>query len=91
MKVEKLPFLFLLFSFFSSGVYAQVASDANSPEHEITTNTYINYSKPETFGINGKVLTAKIDAIAEEAITAQATPGAVVLVVKDNHIVFEKA
>ena len=92
MKVEKLILFFLLFSFSNPRLYAQMASDVHSTfENRASENTHLNYIEPETFGINGKVLTAKIDAIAEEAIKAQATPGAVVLVVKDNHVIFEKA
>lgn len=92
MKVEKLLLLFLLFSFYNLDAYAQMTSDGNLPvENKMLEGTYLNHIDPDAIGINGKVLTAKIDAIAEEAIKAQATPGAVVLVVKDNHVIFEKA
>ncbi len=92
MKIKNLLLLFLLFSFYNINTYAQIESDGNlAVENKTAKGNYLNYSEPEAIGINGKILTSKIDAIAEEAIKAQATPGAVVLVVKDNHVIFEKA
>lgn len=85
--------LFLLF--FSSVLYiytfAQLSSEGNLSEERNMGKTYIGYNRPEAVGINGEKLTARIDAIVEEAILEQATPGAVVMVVKDNQIIFEKA
>ncbi|WP_305660614.1 serine hydrolase [Daejeonella sp.] len=50
----------------------------------------LKYSVPEEVGINSADL-KRIDDIAEEAIRQRATPSAVVLVVKDGRIIFNKA
>ncbi|HEX8608672.1 MAG TPA: serine hydrolase, partial [Pedobacter sp.] len=55
-----------------------------------TTPIRLKYTLPEDAYVNSDVL-AGIDAIANEAITARATPGAVVLVVKDGKVIFNKA
>lgn len=47
-------------------------------------------SEPEHAGLNETVL-AHIDTLVVEAINAEAIPGAVVLVAKDNEIVYHKA
>ncbi|HMP14674.1 MAG TPA: glycoside hydrolase family 3 N-terminal domain-containing protein [Saprospiraceae bacterium] len=52
--------------------------------------TRMGYIEPEKVGLNATKL-AKIDTIASQAIAAKATPGCVVLVAKDGHIVYEKA
>jgi len=56
-----------------------------------TQQTRLRFAIPETVGIEGKELTKKIDAIAAEMISGKAAPGAVVMIVKDNHVIFEKA
>ncbi len=58
----------------------------------ITTNpTYrLGFSYPESVGLNADTL-KKIDALMEEAINGNATPGGVVLVAKDGKIVYKKA
>ncbi|MEO0339297.1 MAG: glycoside hydrolase family 3 N-terminal domain-containing protein, partial [Bacteroidota bacterium] len=57
----------------------------------ITPKSYrMGYSIPEGQGLNSDTL-LKIDQIIQEAIDERATPGAVVLVAKNGHIVFEKA
>jgi CubicO group peptidase (beta-lactamase class C family) len=55
-----------------------------------TTAIRLKYTLPEDANVNSDDL-AGIDAIANEAINAKATPGAVVLVVKDGKVIFNKA
>jgi CubicO group peptidase (beta-lactamase class C family) len=55
-----------------------------------TTKTRLQYTVPEDAGVNTDNLMA-IDRIAAEAISEQATPGCVVLVVKDGKVIFNKA
>ncbi len=49
----------------------------------------LRYDRPENVGMN-KDSIAKIETIAQEAINIKATPGCVVLVAKDNKVVFNK-
>jgi len=49
----------------------------------------LKYTVPEELGINVDDLT-KIDAIAREAITQHATPGAAVMVIKDGNVIYNK-
>ncbi|HXV22454.1 MAG TPA: serine hydrolase [Desulfuromonadales bacterium] len=51
---------------------------------------HLGYADPRTLGIDPDKL-KKIDAIVEEAIREGATPGAVVTVLKDGKIVFDRA
>ena len=51
----------------------------------------MGYSSPGAVGIDGNLLTAKIDNLAREAMSAKATPGMVALVARGGKIVFEKA
>lgn len=55
-----------------------------------TSTTRLKYTVPEELGINSADLN-RIDEIAGEAIRQRATPSAVVLVVKDGKIIFNKA
>lgn len=55
-----------------------------------TVKTRLKYSMPEAVGVNSSKL-ARIDDIVEEAIREHATPSAVVLVVKDGNVIFNKA
>lgn len=48
------------------------------------------YMDPEQLGFSSQKLMA-IDSIAEDAIAQGATPGCVALVLKDGHIIYEKA
>lgn len=57
----------------------------------ITQQCRLNYAMPERVGINGKKLTKEIDAIAKEMIDKRAAPGAVVMIVKNNKVIFNKA
>jgi len=56
-----------------------------------TQQSRLHYAIPEKVGINGKKLTKEIDAIAKEMIDKKAAPGAVVMIVKDNKVIFNKA
>ncbi|KAA3438244.1 serine hydrolase domain-containing protein [Rufibacter hautae] len=51
----------------------------------------LKYSVPEEVGIKISELQEPIDVIMAEAIRAQATPGAVVLVAKGGKVIFQKA
>ncbi|MGX5688639.1 serine hydrolase domain-containing protein [Arcticibacter tournemirensis] len=55
-----------------------------------TVATRLKYSVPEDAGINSTALT-RIDDVVKEAINKHATPGAVVMVVKDGKVIFDKA
>lgn len=50
----------------------------------------IGYAEPEDMGFDEKLEHA-VDSLAREAIQKKATPGCVVLVAKDGHVVLEKA
>src|SRR5690606_37295791 len=56
-----------------------------------TVKTRLEYTIPEAVGIDGAKMTAEIDAIAKEMIEGKAAPGGVVMIVKDNNVIFEKA
>lgn len=56
-----------------------------------TAQTRLQYSSGENSPVNLGKLTKKIDAIAQEAIDQQATPGAVVMVIKDGQVLLEKS
>ncbi|MCA5006690.1 serine hydrolase domain-containing protein [Sphingobacterium bovistauri] len=56
-----------------------------------TTQTRLQYSNGQGSGLNIAKMTRKIDAIAAEAIHEQATPGLVVMAIKNGQVIFEKA
>ena len=57
-----------------------------------TPNLYrLGYDIPERVGLNSFVLNHGIDSLANAAIDMKATPGCVVMVVKDKKVIFEKA
>ncbi|GAA4298690.1 serine hydrolase domain-containing protein [Nibribacter koreensis] len=56
-----------------------------------TQATRLKYGVPEELGINSADLQPSIDAIVAEAISQKATPGAVVMVVKNGTVIFNKA
>lgn len=56
-----------------------------------TTLTRLAYTTPEEAGIRTEDLELPIDKIVAEAISQKATPGAVVMVVKDGKVIFDKA
>lgn len=55
-----------------------------------TEKTRLRYSSPEAVGLNSADLDS-IDLIASEAIREKATPSAVVMVIKDGNVIFNKA
>lgn len=57
----------------------------------ITQQTRLQYLQGEASSYNIPALTQQIDAIVAEAIQEQASPGAVVMVVKEGQVIFEKA
>ena len=56
----------------------------------LTEKTRLQYTVPEDAGVDSKNL-IDIDKIAHEAITQHATPGCVVMVIKDGKVIFNKA
>ncbi|HEY0898334.1 MAG TPA: beta-N-acetylglucosaminidase, partial [Sphingobacteriaceae bacterium] len=56
----------------------------------VTQKTRLKYTVPEELGINSADLKG-IDEVALEAIRERATPSAVVMVVKDGEVIFNKA
>ena len=55
-----------------------------------TVVSRLKYTTPEEIGIAAKDLEKPIDKIVEEAIAQKATPGAVVMIVKDGKVIFNK-
>ena len=55
-----------------------------------TVASRLSYSSHKNVGINTSRL-SRIDAVVRDAIAQRATPGAVVMVVKDGNVVFNKA
>lgn len=51
----------------------------------------LKYTIPEELGLDSKIITFKIDSIANLAITQKATPGCVVQLAKDGKVFFRKA
>lgn len=56
-----------------------------------TTQTRLQYSEGAGSGLNLPKMAQKIDAIAAEAIREHATPGLVVMAIKNGQVIFEKA
>lgn len=84
-----------------SVLFGAVSADAKMPvtvsdkvrfAQGITTKAIgrLGYSMPEGVGMDSRILN-KIDDIAREAISEQATPGLQVLVARDGKIIFEKS
>ncbi|EHQ24510.1 serine hydrolase domain-containing protein [Mucilaginibacter paludis] len=57
----------------------------------LTQVTRLSYTVPEEVGVNIAELENPIDSIAAEAISKRATPSAVIMVVKDGKVIFNKA
>ncbi|SEL44185.1 serine hydrolase domain-containing protein [Parapedobacter koreensis] len=57
----------------------------------ITEQTRLEYADAAALGIDKFRLEANIDAIVAEAIRERATPGAVVMAIKNGKVIFEKA
>lgn len=51
----------------------------------------LKYTVPEEVGINGSVMTRKIDSLVNDAMSQQTFPGCVVLVAKEGKVIFNKA
>jgi beta-glucosidase-like glycosyl hydrolase/CubicO group peptidase (beta-lactamase class C family) len=51
----------------------------------------LKYTIPEELGMDSKIITYKIDSIANLAVTQKATPGCVVQLAKDGKVFFRKA
>jgi beta-glucosidase-like glycosyl hydrolase/CubicO group peptidase (beta-lactamase class C family) len=51
----------------------------------------LKYTMPEETGIRSEILYAKVDSLANNAVSQKATPGCVVLVAKDGKVILEKA
>jgi CubicO group peptidase (beta-lactamase class C family) len=80
---------------FGGVAITQVLNHTYSAKYRVNTGfttvkTRLQYTVPEDAGVNSDNLSA-IDNIAYEAIRNQATPGCVVLVVKDGKVIFNKA
>ncbi len=58
---------------------------------ETSARYRMGFAAPEAVGLDGGLLTARIDGLAREAIQRKATPGMVALVARQGKIVFEKA
>lgn len=56
-----------------------------------TERIRVTYSSPAAAGIDGQALEATIGAIMQEGISERATPGAVVMVLKDGDVIFQRA
>lgn len=56
-----------------------------------TIKTRLEYGLPESVGIKSRNLADPIGAIVREAIAEKATPGAVVMIVKNGVVIFEEA
>jgi len=55
-----------------------------------TIKSRLGYAYPEALGISSTFLADSIGAIVDEAIAKKATPGAVVMVVKNGEVIFER-
>lgn len=74
-----------------SGKLLQDVSPQIKKEAGYTTKaSRLKYTVPEEVGIDSKELGRPIDRIVNEAIEQKATPGAVVMVVKDGKVIFNK-
>ncbi len=81
--LNRLSVLLLIAALHASGtVYAQ-RKPANS--------STINFDNSSSSVYNLKKMTKEIDAIAQEAIREKATPGMVVMAIKDGKVIFDKA
>lgn len=87
--------LFMAQAVFGGVAITQKLNKTYSPKYSngtgfITAKTRVQYTVPEDAGVKAENLNG-IDAIAREAINARATPGCVVLVIKDGKVIFNKA
>lgn len=81
----------ILFCFFLTVLCSPLlAHPALADEPPGSAVYHLRYADPATVGLDPARL-ERIDDIVREAISAEATPGAVVLVLKDGKIVFDRA
>lgn len=77
------------------GCTARLESDYSDRYHKgagtSTAQIRLCYAGTDHTTVNTKMLERAIDGIMTEAIYAQATPGGVIMVVQDGHVLFEKA
>ena len=87
-------------SFTAQAVFGGVGLSAKLPQNVSpgfkkgtgfsTSIIRLKYTAPEEVGIDSRDLEKPIDRIVAEAIARKATPGAVVMVVKDGRVIFNK-
>ena len=75
----------------SQKLRANISTKYQNGDGSVTAQIRLAYSVPEEAGINANNLNNAIDAVVAEAIRAQATPGAVVLVARNGKVIFNKA
>ncbi|MEJ7557117.1 MAG: serine hydrolase [Pedobacter sp.] len=68
-----------------------VSSDYRKGSGFTTTANRLSYTVPEEVGIDIGMLQNPIDSIVSEAIAKRASPSAVVMVIKDGKVIFDKA
>lgn len=75
----------------SSKLPATVSSKFKAGDGFHTATIRLSYTVPEELGISSGDLEKPIDNIVKSAIAQRVTPGAVVMVVKDGRVIFDKA
>ncbi|PRY48865.1 CubicO group peptidase (beta-lactamase class C family) [Arcticibacter pallidicorallinus] len=75
----------------SSKLPATVSPKFKAGDGFHTATIRLSYTVPEELGINSGDLERPIDNIVRSAIAQRVTPGAVVMVVKDGRVIFDKA
>lgn len=88
--MNKFIFLFLLLIGTGGLLASKGIFKKNFRPEELQSDTLVHQGA-EAIGIDGVALQKKIDAIVQEALVKEATPGAVVLVAKEHRILVEKA
>jgi len=94
-KVTPVSAMFSAQAIFGGVAVTQKLSKTYTPKYangtgSLTAKIRLQYTVPEDAGIRAENLT-EIDKIAAEAISNQATPGCVVMVIKDGKVIFNKA
>lgn len=94
-KVTPVSAMFSAQAIFGGVAVTQKLSKTYTPKYangtgSLTAKIRLQYTVPEDAGIKAENLT-EIDKIAAEAISNQATPGCVVMVIKDGKVIFNKA
>jgi beta-N-acetylhexosaminidase len=84
----------LIFGAIPSRGKLPVTVNATFPYHAgISTKSLgrLKYTIPEEIGLDSKLISFKIDSIANKAVSQKATPGCVVQLAKDGKVFFRKA